>query len=75
MTKTYRLDDTSKIDVVLVVVLILVLLLIIDFIDINEAFGFPVNILDEPLLIVFGIILGYLVAKFRFMKIVRKAIR
>ena len=48
----------EKIDIILFIVLIISVLIFIDFIDINERFRFPINIANEPLLIIMGIILG-----------------
>ena len=66
------MKNIEKIDIILVVILIISVLIFIDFLDLNERFGFPLNIIDEPLLILIGIILGYLIAKFRFLRIIRK---
>lgn len=66
------MEDIEKIDIILILVFLLALVIIVDISDINEKFGFPINVLDEPLLILIGIILGYLIAKFRFLRIIKK---
>ena len=66
------MKNIEKIDIILVIILVISVLIFIDFLDLNERFGFPINIIDEPLLILIGIILGYLIAKFRFLRIIRK---
>ena len=65
----------EKRDYVWVVVLILIGLSLIDFYDFNEKFGFPISAFDEPLLVIFGVILGYLIAKFRYLRIFKKDLR
>ncbi len=67
-----RLNDIEKTDIILLIVFTIAGLIYIDFFDINEKFGFPINVIDEPLLIVMGIVLGYLIAKFKFLRIIRK---
>ena len=67
-----KLGDIEKIDIVIVLVLIILALFYTDFLDFNEKFGFPINVIDEPLLVLVGIILGYLIAKFRFKRIIKK---
>lgn len=67
-----ELKNIEKIDIIIVIVLVIAVLLLVDFLDINEKIGFPINILDEPLLILMGIVLGYLIAKFRFLRIIKK---
>jgi len=58
----------KKIIIILILIVLLVSLMIIDYSDINEKFGFPINVIDEPLLVVSGVILGYFLAKFKFIK-------
>ena len=65
------MKNIEKIDIILVIILVISVLIFIDFLDLNERFGFPLNIIDEPLLILIGIILGYLIAKFRFLRIIK----
>lgn len=72
MNKRLRFKDIEKIDVVAVIVIILLLLFYVDFFDLNERYGFPINILDEPLILIIGILLGYLLAKFRLKRIFEK---
>ena len=67
-----QLKPIEKLDIILFLILILIFLLYVDFFDLNERFGFPINVLDEPLLVIIGIILGYLIAKFRFLRIIKK---
>ncbi len=62
-----------KIDIILMILLVLIGLIFVDIIDINQGKNFPINIIDEPLMILFGFILGYLFAKFRFMKIIKES--
>ena len=59
MNKKIKPKDIEKIDIVIILVLIILVLLYIDFLDFNERFGFPINVIDEPLLVLAGIILGY----------------
>ena len=66
------LRNSAKVNTILFVFLLIVGLLILDFVDINEKLGFPISVLDEPLMILFGVILGYLIAKFRFIRIIKK---
>lgn len=66
--KKHKLTKFEKIDVVLVLVLVIISLVVSGYFDFNEKLGFPFSVADEPLLIIFGFILGYLVAKFRFLR-------
>ena len=66
------IKNNYKIDIILIVILIIISLLLIDFLDINEKIRFPISVLDEPLMVVFGAMLGYLVAKFRFLRLMKK---
>ena len=70
--KNFEIKNNYKVDIILGIALILIFLLLTDFLDINERFGFPINVMDEPLMIIFGIILGYLIAKFRFLNILKR---
>ena len=65
----------EKIDIILFLLLILLSLIYIDFIDINEKLGFPINVIDEPLLILTGIILGYFIAKLRFLGLLKRTVK
>ena len=72
--KQIYLNRNKKVDIILIVILVIIALLLIDFTDINEKFGFPINVMDEPLMILFGGILGYLIAKFSFLRILKRAL-
>jgi len=69
---TFR--DIEKIDLIGIVIVFILVLLYMDFFDLNEKYGFPINLLDEPLLIIMGIILGYILGKFRVKRTLRKLI-
>lgn len=64
--------EIEEIDILLAIIGIFLLIMYVDYIDINERFGFPVNVLDEPALLVAGIIFGYLLAKFRLLEMLKK---
>lgn len=67
---TFR--DIEKIDLIGIAIVLILILLYVDFFDLNEKYGFPINAIDEPLLILMGIILGYILGKFRVKRTVRK---
>lgn len=60
----------TKITILLILSALILSLFYIDYIDINERFRFPINIIDEPILLLIGVILGYSLARFRFFKII-----
>jgi uncharacterized membrane protein YwzB len=70
--KEFVLKNSQKATLIMIIALVIIGLLLIDFIDVNEKFGFPISVMDEPLMILFGVILGYLIAKFRFIRILKK---
>jgi len=72
MNKKIKFKDIEKIDIIGILLLVVLALLYVDLFDVNERFKFPINVIDEPLLILTGIILGYLIAKFRFKRTIKK---
>ncbi len=69
---TFR--DIEKIDLIGIAIVFILILLYVDFFDLNERYGFPINLMDEPLLILMGIILGYILGKFKVKRTLRKLI-
>ena len=69
---TFR--DIEKIDLICIAIVFILILLYVDFFDLNERYGFPINLIDEPLLILMGIILGYILGKFKVKRTLRKLI-
>lgn len=69
---TFR--DIEKIDLICIAIVFILILLYVDFFDLNERYRFPINLMDEPLLILMGIILGYILGKFKVKRTLRKLI-
>lgn len=72
--KGITFKDIEKVDIVVIFIVLLSILFYVDFFDLNERYGFPINVVDEPLLVLIGICIGYLIAKFRFFKLIKKII-
>lgn len=71
MGKT-TLKEIEKVDVILLLIILVLSLLYVDVLDLNEKYNFPINILDEPLILTMGILLGYFLAKLKFKKFLKK---
>jgi len=65
-------NNNKRVIIILVLIGVIVSLMLIDYSDINEKFGFPINVIDEPILVIVGVLLGYYLAKSKFINAIIK---